>query len=52
MQYKSVCDGNSVIGPLPYSLGHEQKMLGFLQVLKPIKWQDLFEEVKNGSNAF
>ena len=27
-------------------------MLGFSQVLKPIKWQDLLEEGKNGPNAF
>ena len=27
-------------------------MLGFSQVLKPIKWQDLLEERKNGRNAF
>ena len=27
-------------------------MLGFSQVLKPIKWQDLLEEGKNGRNAF
>ena len=27
-------------------------MLGFLQVLKPIKWQDLLEEGQNGRNAF
>ena len=27
-------------------------MLSFSQVLKPIKWQDLFEEGKNGCNAF
>ena len=27
-------------------------MLGFLQVLKPIKWQDLLEEGKSGCNAF
>ena len=26
-------------------------MLGFSQVLKPIKWQDLLEEGKNGCNA-
>ena len=27
-------------------------MLGFSQVLKPIKWQDLSEEGKNSRNAF
>ena len=27
-------------------------MLGFLQVLKPMKWQDLLEEEKNGRNVF
>ena len=27
-------------------------MLGFLQVLKAIKWQDLLEEGKHGRNAF
>ena len=27
-------------------------MLGFAQVLKPIKWQDLLEEEKSGRNAF
>ena len=27
-------------------------MLGFSHVLKPIKWQDLLEEGKNGRNAF
>ena len=30
----------------------EQKMLGFSQLLKPIKWQDLLEEGKNSRNAF
>ena len=34
------------------SKGREQKMLGFLHVLKPIKRQDLLEEGKNGRNAF
>ena len=32
--------------------GHEQKMLGFLQVLEPIKWQDLLEEGENGLGTF
>ena len=27
-------------------------MLGFSQVLKPIKWQDLIQEGKNGHNGF
>jgi len=27
-------------------------MLGFSQVLKPIKWQDLLEKGKTGRNAF
>ena len=27
-------------------------MLGFPQVLEPIKWQDLLEEGKNGRNMF
>ena len=27
-------------------------MLGFSQVLKPIKWQDLLGKGKNGRNAF
>ena len=27
-------------------------MLGFLQVLKPKKWQDLLEEGKNGHDVF
>ena len=27
-------------------------MLGFLQLSKPIKWQDLLEKGKNGRNAF
>jgi len=27
-------------------------MPGFAQVLKPIKWQDLLEKEKNGSNEF
>ena len=52
IQCKSVCDVKSVIDPLPFWLGREQKMLGFSQVLKPIKWQDLLEEGKNGRNAF
>ena len=27
-------------------------MLGFAQLSKPIKWQDLLEKGKNGRNAF
>ena len=27
-------------------------MLGFSQVLRPLKWQDSLEEGKNGRNAF
>ena len=46
------CDVKSGIDPLPFWLGREQKMLGFLQVLKPIKRQDLLEKGKNGRNAF
>ena len=49
---KLVCDVKSVIDPLPFWLGREQKMFGFSQVLKPIKRQDLLEERKNGRNAF
>ena len=52
MQCKSVCDVKSGIDPLPFRLGREQKMLGFWKVLKPIKWQDLLEDEKNGRNAF
>ena len=52
MQCKSVYDIKSVIDPLPFWPGLEQKMLGFSHVLKPIKWQDMLEEGKNGRNAF
>ena len=52
MQCKSVCDVKSGIEPLPFWLGREQTLLDFLQVLKPIKWQDLLEGGKNGRNAF
>ena len=41
-------DAKSRVDPLPFWLGCEQKMLGFSQVWKPIKWQDLLEERKNG----
>ena len=52
MQCKSVCDIKSVIDPLPFWLGHEQKMLGFTQVLRPIKSQGLLEKRKNDRNVF
>ena len=52
MQCKSVCDVKSVIDPLPSDSVVNKKMLGFSQVLKLIKWQDLLEEGKNGRNAF
>ena len=48
MEFKSVCDFKSVIDTLPFWLRREQKMLGFSQFLKPIKWQDLLEEGING----
>ena len=40
------------VDTLPFWLGREQKMLGFLQLSKPIKWQDLLQKWKNGGNAF
>ena len=46
MQCKSVCDAKSGIDPPPFCLGREEKMLGFSQFLKPIKWQDLLEKGK------
>ena len=46
------CDVKSGIDSLPFWLGRQQMMLGFSQVWKPIKWQDLLEEGKNGRNAF
>ena len=46
IQCKSVCDVKSGIDPLPFWLGREQKMLGFSQLWKPIKWQDLLEKRK------
>ena len=52
MWCKSVCDVKWGIDPLPFWLGRERKMLGFSQVLKPIKWQDLSEDGKNGCIAF
>ena len=44
------CNVKTEIDPLPFSFGREQKMLGFSQLPKPIKWQDLLEK-KNGRNA-
>ena len=38
--------------PTPLWLGHEQKIPGFSQVLKPIKWQDLLEEGENDRKVF
>ena len=52
MQCKSVCDVKAGIDSLPFCLGREQKMLGFSQLSKPVKWQDLLEKGKNGRNAF
>ena len=46
MQRKSVCDVKSVTDPLPFRFSCEQKILGFSQVFKPIRWQDLLEEEK------
>ena len=46
------CDVKSGIDPLPFSLRLEQKMLGFLQVLKPITRQDMLEKGKYGCNVF
>ena len=40
------CDVKTGIDPLPFWLGREQKMLGFSQLSKPIKWQDLLEKEK------
>ena len=51
MQCESVCDVKSVVNPLPFWLSRKQKMLGFSQVLEPIKWQDLLEEGKNERSA-
>ena len=42
----------SGIDPLPFSLGCEQKRLGFSRVLKLIKWHDLLEEEKSVCDAF
>ena len=47
------CDVKSGIDPLSFWLSRgQQKMLGFSQVLKPIKWQDLLEDGKNSRNSF
>ena len=46
------CDVKSGVNPLPFSVGREQKMLGFSHVLKPIKTQDLLENGKNGRYTF
>ena len=46
------CDVKSGIDPLPFWLGREQKMLGFSQLSKPIKWLDFLEKWKDGRNAF
>ena len=46
------CDVKSGVDPLPFWRGREQKMLGFSQVLKPIKWLDLLQERKYGCSAF
>ena len=47
-KYKPVCDVEYVIDPVPFWLSSEQRMLGFSQVLRPIKCQDFVEERKNG----
>ena len=39
------CDIKTGIDPLPFGLDCEQKMLGFLQLSKPIKYQDLLEKM-------
>ena len=52
MQFKSVCDVKTGIDPLPFELGREQKMLGFSQLSKPLKWQDLLEKGKKASMRF
>ena len=46
------CEIKSGRDPLPFWLGREQKVLGFSQIFKPIKRQDLLEEGNNGRNAF
>ena len=51
MQCKSVCDVKSVIDPLPFWLGREQKVLGFFVSFQAYKWQDLLGSGKNGRNA-
>ena len=46
------CDVTSGTDLLPFWLGHEQKMLGFSQLSKPIKWQNWLEKGKNCRNVF
>ena len=46
------CDVKSGIDPLPFWLGRKRKILGFSQVLKPIKWQDLWEIEKMAAMRF
>ena len=46
------CDVKSGLDPLSLLGREQQKVLGFSQVLKAIKWQDLLEEGKNDRNAF
>ena len=52
MHCKIDCDVKSGVEPLPFWIRREQKMHGFSKVFKPIKWQDLLEEGKNGHDAF
>ena len=52
MQCESVCEVKSVVDPIPFGLSYEQKMLGFSQVFKPIKWKDLLEEGKMAAVHF
>ena len=49
---KGDCEIKSGRDSLPVWLGREQKVLGFSQIFKPIKWQDLLEEGNNSRNAF
>ena len=42
----------SGVDPLPFCLTLEQKMLGFSQVLKPIKWLDLLGKEKMTTMRF
>ena len=52
MRCKSACDVKSGIAHFPSDSVVKKKVLGFSQVLKSIKWQDLLEEGRNGHNAF